>query len=68
MPSKKFLTVVFQVDDPTQSAAFTNPIFAAFAGDKLIPGLTVTGMSIEDEMSKVERLEALLDGEGIDHE
>lgn len=68
MPSKKFLTVVFQVDDPTQSAAFTNPIFAAFAGETLIPGLTVTGMSIEDEMSKVERLEALLDGEGIDHE
>lgn len=59
-PTERFLTVVVRITDQEAARPFLDPIFKAFSEDTLIPGIDVTGMSHEDEMTRVEELEAEL--------
>jgi len=64
----KFVTVVVRIDDPEAAQPWLHTVGAAFAEKKAIDGLTVTGMSNSDEMTRVEYLEGLLDEENIHYE
>lgn len=70
MSKERFMTVVYRIEDAEKSKAYRSAIGDAFASEGQIAdtGLAVTGMSVYDEMSRVEYLEALLDGEGIDYD
>lgn len=64
----KFVTVVVRVDDPEAAQPWLHTVGAAFAEKKAIPGITVIGMANNDEMTRVEYLEGLLDDQGIDYD
>lgn len=64
----RWLTVVMRITDSEASKDLRHSLSASFSGEKHLPGLKVTGMSVYDEMSRVEYLEALLDDEGIDYD
>jgi len=67
---KKFLTVVYEINDADASKAYRDAICDSISEEADIPGcgMTVVGISTEDEMSRVEYLETLLDGEGISYD
>lgn len=53
----QFFTVVCRLTDMAAARSTLEPLFAAFRGDEQLPGIEVTGVSLEDEMSKVDRLD-----------
>ncbi|QNM95447.1 hypothetical protein [Chitinimonas koreensis] len=60
----RYLTVVFEVDDPALFAGFSAPLFASLRGEPAVPGARVTAASLEDEIARVEQLEASVDTQG----
>lgn len=70
MSKERFMTVVYRIEDSEKSKAYRSAIGDALASEGQIAdtGLAVTGMSVYDEMSRVEYLEALLDEEGIEYD
>jgi len=54
----KFLTFVVEIVDKTEADKALASIWDSFKEDRVVSGLRTTGMSNEDEMSKVESLEA----------
>lgn len=67
---KKFLTVVYEITDSDASKAYRDALCDSISEEAEIPGagMTVVGLSTEDEMSRVEYLEGLLDEEGISYD
>lgn len=67
---KKFLTVVYEINDADSSKAYRDAICDSISDEADIPGcgMTVVGLSTEDEMSRVEYLEGLLEEEGISYD
>ena len=65
---ERWLTVVMRVTDSETSKELRHRLSASFSGEMDLPGLTVTGMSVYDEMSRVEYLESLLDAQGIEYD
>ncbi|GGC87134.1 hypothetical protein GCM10007418_03670 [Halopseudomonas salina] len=57
-PPAAFRTFVLRIDDIDQAWPFLNRLTGAFAERLALPGITVTAMSMEDEISRVEQLEA----------
>ena len=57
-PPAAFRTFVLRIDDMERAWPFLNTLTGAFAERISIPGITVTAMSMEDEISRVELLEA----------
>lgn len=52
-----FLTVVFKVTDKELFKSTSSMLTSAFSGESPIPGATITGMSLDDEMTRCEQLE-----------
>jgi len=69
MSKERFITVVYKFTDAEKSDPYRTAMCDSLASEEEIPGtgLIVTGLSVEDEMSRVEYLEGLLDGEGIEY-
>ena len=67
---KKFLTVVYEINDADASKAYRDAICDSISDEADIPGcgMSVVGVSTEDEMSRVEYLEWLLEEEGISYD
>lgn len=67
---KKFLTVVYEIQGNDESKAYRDALVDSISNEQAIPGtaMVVVGLSTEDEMSRVEYLECLLDGEGISYD
>lgn len=55
MNEKKYLTVVFEYE---QGAAYPEMLTKAFAVDGQFKGVTITAISLEDEILRCEKLEA----------
>ncbi|MDQ1090635.1 hypothetical protein QE400_000048 [Xanthomonas sacchari] len=59
MPSRQFRTVVFEVTDAAQAQAFLGPMINSMGESvDIAPGVRVTAVSMRDEISVVEALEA----------
>ncbi|WP_394243955.1 hypothetical protein [Halopseudomonas laoshanensis] len=56
----QFRTFVLRIDNMEQAKPFLDQVSGAFSERSSIPGITVTAMSMEDEISRVEQLEAHL--------
>lgn len=67
---RKFLTVVYEINDADASKAYRDALFDSISDEADIPGcgIAVVGISTEDEMSRVEYLETILDEEGISYD
>lgn len=61
MNRPKYLTIVVEMVDREAAASVLTPFFESFVNDAEFSGMRVTGMSNEDEMSRVEELEAELE-------
>ncbi|MCW0399348.1 hypothetical protein NB700_001904 [Xanthomonas sacchari] len=59
MPSRQFRTVVFEITDPSRAQAFMGPIINAMGESiDIAPGVRVSAVSMRDEISAIEALEA----------
>jgi len=58
MSKKRMMTVVLQVNDQAAAEPFLSQLGASFCGKAPIPGVVVTAVSNEDEMTKFEKLYA----------
>lgn len=65
MSKERFVTIVYRITDAESSNDYRDACCKSMMGNGNLPGLEVTGMSVEDEISLVERLKEILDGEGI---
>lgn len=59
--NESYLTVVFKITDKQKFKSTSDSIFAAFSGESSLEGATVTGVSLEDEMTNCEKLQEQLD-------
>ena len=64
MSKYKYLTVVFEIDDSVRFASVADN----YKFTSKVHGAEVIGLSIKDEMQRVENLEKLLEENGIDYE
>jgi len=53
-PKDEFRTFVFRIIDAEAARSTLDPLMASFRGDRTLPGVEVTGVSMEDEMSRCE--------------
>lgn len=51
VPPSEFLTFVFRITDEEAARSTIDPLMAAFRGEASLPGIEVTGVSLEDEMT-----------------
>ncbi|ARR15285.1 MULTISPECIES: hypothetical protein [Xanthomonas] len=51
MENGDFLTFVLRITDRDKAAAVINPLMDAFAGRVMLPGVEITAVSMEDEMT-----------------
>ncbi|WP_440986273.1 hypothetical protein ACQHIH_21470 (plasmid) [Xanthomonas sontii] len=59
MTVRQYRTVVFEITDPSQAPAFLGPMINAMGESvDFAPGVRVTAVSMRDEISAVEALEA----------
>jgi hypothetical protein len=64
MSKYKYLTVVFEINDSVKFASVANN----YKLTSKVYGAEVIGLSVKDEMQRVENLESLLEENGIDYE
>ncbi|KAB0523748.1 hypothetical protein [Xanthomonas cissicola] len=62
METKVFRTVVFEMTDAAKGQAFTKPLIEALGEDvEVAPGVRVTAVSLRDEITAIEAMEAGID-------
>lgn len=66
MENRNSVTVVFDIDP--EDKVFIDELFNAFVKNEKYKGTTITAMSREDEIGRVEVLENLLTEHGIEYE
>lgn len=57
----QYRTFVIRITNAEAAATTINPLMEAFSGRGSLPGIEVTAVSLEDEMTRAELLEAQLD-------
>jgi hypothetical protein len=68
MSREKFITVVGLITDADAAQPFRDLVCDSMGETKEIPGVRIVGISVYDEMSRVEYLERLLDENNIDYD